>query len=79
MTYHKYQKKLNGTEQRCTKCGIAGEMNQHHIGKRRYSELCIFLCTPCHNYVHANTKESYEKGFLVKKGIELERLNNSFK
>lgn len=56
----------------CEKCKKAPTTDLHHK-KGRIGKLLnmvffwMAVCRKCHNYIHDNPKESYEKGWLIRK------------
>lgn len=57
----------------CEKCRQARATHKHHKkGRGRqdsdHLENLAHLCTFCHNYVHSHPQESYEQGWMIKRG-----------
>lgn len=60
----------DASTQTCMVCGGLGDkfhMDRHHTRGRRTMEQMldyVYVHRPCHDYIHANPKESLAKGWL---------------
>jgi len=55
----------------CERCGSWGNEIHHKRGRfnERLNDTDYFMtvCSPCHRYIHDNSQESYDKGWLISK------------
>jgi len=63
-----------GRADQCDKCGCADGLTKHHPYGRSGQQdgldcinLWIWLCHTCHDWVHTNSNEAYELGWLQPK------------
>ncbi len=68
-TYRVVRDAYMGLNPTCGRCGKAATEVHHKAGRRgnRLTNVKYFMkaCTPCHKYIHANPKESFQKGWLI--------------
>lgn len=68
------QRAYNGCEARCLpECAGLGNQAHHKLmrshGGPHSPDNLLWVCTPCHNHIHANPERSYDNGWLRKSGL----------
>jgi hypothetical protein len=63
-----------GAQEACCKCGANDHLTKHHPFGRSGTQddqpciaLWIWLCQACHDWVHTNSNEAYQAGWLQPK------------
>ena len=66
--YFDYKNRTKYQVWRCERCRVVQSVKflaSHHVYGRRYSDLCIWLCWKCHEFVQTHPKYAYKHGFSL--------------
>lgn len=72
--YFDYKDRNNYESHICEKCkqSFTREyLSPHHVYGVRYSDLCIWLCLECHNYVQTHPAYAFKHGFSLERDLKM--------